>query len=202
MELPCYKPLKKLIVPVRVGSLTRIDRNYCALHPSLSVNMPLLCMFLLFDRYMKEKIKSYIHLTRFDQVIFGYLLKWILITAVVGALIGSASALLLLSLNWATDYRESHLWIISLLPLAGLAIGLMYHYLAGTAAKGNNFLIEEIHSAHNIIPFKMAPLVYIGTVLTHLFGGSAGREVQAYRWEEPLLISCHAFSGCTHMTER
>lgn len=125
---------------------------------------------------MKEKIKSYIHLTRFDQVIFGYLLKWILITAVVGALIGSASALLLLSLNWATDYRESHLWIISLLPLAGLAIGLMYHYLAGTAAKGNNFLIEEIHSAHNIIPFKMAPLVYIGTVLTHLFGGSAGRE--------------------------
>lgn len=125
---------------------------------------------------MKEKIKSYIHLTRFDQVIFGYLLKWILITAVVGALIGSASALLLLSLNWATDYRGSHLWIISLLPLAGLAIGLMYHYLAGTAAKGNNFLIEEIHSAHNIIPFKMAPLVYIGTVLTHLFGGSAGRE--------------------------
>lgn len=125
---------------------------------------------------MKEKIKSYIHLTRFDQVIFGYLLKWILITAIVGALIGSASALLLLSLNWATDYRESHLWIISLLPLAGLAIGLMYHYLAGTAAKGNNFLIEEIHSAHNIIPFKMAPLVYIGTVLTHLFGGSAGRE--------------------------
>lgn len=125
---------------------------------------------------MKEKIKSYIHLTRFDQVIFGYLLKWILITAVVGALIGSASALLLLSLNWATDYRESHLWIISLLPLAGLAIGLMYHYLARTAAKGNNFLIEEIHSAHNIIPFKMAPLVYIGTVLTHLFGGSAGRE--------------------------
>lgn len=125
---------------------------------------------------MKEKIKSYIHLTRFDQVIFGYLLKWILITAVVGALIGSASALLLLSLNWATDYRESHLWIISLLPLAGLAICLMYHYLAGTAAKGNNFLIEEIHSAHNIIPFKMAPLVYIGTVLTHLFGGSAGRE--------------------------
>ena len=79
---------------------------------------------------MKEKIKSYIHLTRFDQVIFGYLLKWILITAVVGALIGSASALLLLSLNWATDYRESHLWIISLLPLAGLAIGLMYQYIS------------------------------------------------------------------------
>lgn len=125
---------------------------------------------------MKEKIKSYIYRVRFEQVIFGYILKWILITAVAGALIGSASALLLSSLNWATDYRESHLWIISLLPLAGLVIGLIYHYFAGTAARGNNFLIEEIHSAHNIIPFKMAPLVYIGTVLTHLFGGSAGRE--------------------------
>ncbi len=125
---------------------------------------------------MKEKIKNYIYRVRFEQVIFGYILKWILITAVAGALIGSASALLLSSLNWATDYRESHLWIIGLLPLAGLVIGLIYHYFAGTAARGNNFLIEEIHSAHNIIPFKMAPLVYIGTVLTHLFGGSAGRE--------------------------
>lgn len=125
---------------------------------------------------MKEKIKNYIYRVRFEQVIFGYILKWILITAVAGALIGSASALLLSSLNWATDYRESHLWIIGLLPLAGLVIGLIYYYFAGTAARGNNFLIEEIHSAHNIIPFKMAPLVYIGTVLTHLFGGSAGRE--------------------------
>lgn len=125
---------------------------------------------------MKEKIKNYIYRVRFEQVIFGYILKWILITAVAGALIGSASALLLSSLNWATDYRESHLWIIGLLPLAGLVIGLIYHYFAGTAARGNNFLIEEIHSAHNIIPFKMAPLVYIGTVLTHLFGGSTGRE--------------------------
>lgn len=125
---------------------------------------------------MKEKIKNYIDLTRFEQIIFGYILKWLIITSVAGVLIGSASALLLSSLNWATDFRENHLWIIGLLPLAGLVIGLMYHYLAGTAAKGNNFLIEEIRSSHNIIPFKMAPLVYIGTVLTHLFGGSAGRE--------------------------
>lgn len=94
----------------------------------------------------------------------------------VGACIGSASALLLVSLEWATQYREHHLWIIALLPVAGLLIGLMYHYWAGTASRGNNYLIEEIRSPHDIIPFRMAPLVYIGTVLTHLFGGSAGRE--------------------------
>ena len=62
--------------------------------------------------------------------ILWYLLKWTVIGAVAGALIGSASALLLESLNWATDYRENNLWIIALLPLGGLAIGLMYHYLA------------------------------------------------------------------------
>ena len=94
-----------------------------------------------------------------------YLFKWLFLSAISGACIGSASALLLVSLEWATQYREHHLWIIALLPVAGLVIGLMYHYLAGTASRGNNFLIEEIRSPHDIIPFRMAPLVYIGTVL-------------------------------------
>lgn len=105
-----------------------------------------------------------------------YLLKWTILSALAGGCIGSASALLLVSLQWATEYRESHLWIIALLPFAGLLIGLMYYYWAGSAARGNNFLIDEIRSPHGIIPFRMAPLVYIGTVFTHLFGGSAGRE--------------------------
>jgi len=105
-----------------------------------------------------------------------YLIKWLAITLVAGAFVGSASALLLVSLELVTDYRESHLWIIALLPLAGLLIGLMYHYWGNSVVKGNNYLIEEIHSPHDIIPFKMAPLIYIGTVITHLFGGSAGRE--------------------------
>ena len=106
----------------------------------------------------------------------SYLAKWLTITLVAGALIGSASALLLVSLDFATNYRESHLWIIALLPIAGLLIGLMYHYWGSRVVKGNNQLIEEIHTPKNIIPFKMAPLIYIGTVITHLFGGSAGRE--------------------------
>lgn len=112
-----------------------------------------------------------------EQVpIFVYLLRWLALSALSGAVIGSGSALLLVSLEWATRIREEHLWLIALLPLAGLLIGLMYHYWAGTASKGNNYLIEEIRSPNGIIPFRMAPLVYIGTVLTHLFGGSAGRE--------------------------
>lgn len=114
---------------------------------------------------------------KFEQLpLLLYLCKWLFFSVVSGVCIGSASALLLVSLEWATQYREHYLWIIALLPVAGLLIGLMYHYWAGTASRGNNYLIEEIRSPHDIIPFRMAPLVYIGTVLTHLFGGSAGRE--------------------------
>lgn len=105
-----------------------------------------------------------------------YLVRWSILSLITGACIGSASALLLVSLEWATCERESHLWLIALLPLAGLVIGLMYHYWGGSVARGNNYLIDEVRSPQGIIPFKMAPLVYIGTVLTHLFGGSAGRE--------------------------
>ncbi len=105
-----------------------------------------------------------------------HLLKWLLIAVVVGIFVGSASALLLESLYFVTDLREGNTWIINFLPLAGLFIGLLYYYWGKSVVKGNNLLLEEIHSPKDIIPLKMAPLVYIGTVITHLFGGSAGRE--------------------------
>ena len=132
----------------------------------------------VFIGFTIKKMNSYKRLMhQAEQIpLLIYLVKWLVITLVVGVLIGSASALLLVSLNFATDYRESHLWIIALLPIAGLLIGMMYHYWGGSVVKGNNRLIEEIHTPKDIIPFKMAPLIYIGTVITHLFGGSAGRE--------------------------
>ncbi|GAA4207688.1 voltage-gated chloride channel family protein [Pedobacter jeongneungensis] len=114
---------------------------------------------------------------RFD---FGLLLlstlKWLLISALLGVIIGSASALFLSTLTWATNYREQHLWIIAFLPLAGLMIGLTYHYWGASVVKGNNLLIEELQSPKKVIPIIMAPLIFAGTIITHLFGGSAGRE--------------------------
>ncbi|RIJ41762.1 voltage-gated chloride channel family protein [Pontibacter oryzae] len=105
-----------------------------------------------------------------------YLLKWLLMCMLVGTLAGSASAFFLVSLDWVTTYRETHTWIIWLLPLGGLLVGLLYHYYGGRANGGNNLLLDEIHRPAKIIPFKMAPLVLFGTLVTHLFGGSAGRE--------------------------
>lgn len=105
-----------------------------------------------------------------------YIFKWLLISLIIGLCIGTASALFLISLNWVTAFRETHKWIIALLPVSGLFIGLLYLYFGKNVEAGNNLLIDNIHNPDKIIPFRMAPLVYLGTIVTHFFGGSAGRE--------------------------
>ncbi|WP_166925793.1 voltage-gated chloride channel family protein [Flavobacterium poyangense] len=103
-------------------------------------------------------------------------LKWVLICLLIGVFSGSASAFFLISLEWVTQFRIHHNWIIWLLPLGGLLVGLSYHHWGESVVKGNNLLLEEYETPKKTIPFKMAPLVLLGTLLTHLFGGSAGRE--------------------------
>lgn len=102
--------------------------------------------------------------------------QWMVICALIGLFSGSASALFLVVLEWFTQIREYNNWIIWLLPLGGLLIGLVYHYYGASVVKGNNLLLEEYENPQQPIPFKMAPLVLIGTLITHLVGGSAGRE--------------------------
>ncbi|MEA5428309.1 voltage-gated chloride channel family protein [Arcicella lustrica] len=113
-----------------------------------------------------------------NQQIFvlKFTLKWLLIAVIVGLAIGSASAFFLVSLDWTTHFRENHQWLIWFLPLGGLAVGAIYHYFGQDVAKGNNQLIEEIQHPEKTIPFKMMPLILLTTLLTHLVGGSAGRE--------------------------
>lgn len=114
---------------------------------------------------------------RFEQLIaLPHVIKWLPIAFVIGLLSGTASAALLASLEWATNWRESHVWIIAFLPLGGFLIGWIYHRFGKTVEAGNNLLLDEIHNPKDIIPLRMAPLVLLGTVGTHFFGGSAGRE--------------------------
>lgn len=108
--------------------------------------------------------------------LFVQLLRWLLIASCAGVLAGSASALLLVSLNVATEVRESHRWLIALLPIAGLFVGCIYKYLGSSVEAGNNLILEEVHDPQATIPLRMTPLILLGTFLTHLFGGSAGRE--------------------------
>ncbi len=108
---------------------------------------------------------------------FGYILvKWIVLGSIVGVLSGTASAVFLVTLNWATSVRTANPMLLFLLPLGGFVIGWSYYRIGGSAARGNNLVIEQVHLNKDPIPLRMAPMVLIGTVLTHLFGGSAGRE--------------------------
>lgn len=105
-----------------------------------------------------------------------FFLKYVGLALGVGVLAGTASAAFLVTLDWVTNVREANVWIIACLPLGGLAIGWMYHAWGTSVVKGNNLLIDEFHQPKEIIPLRMAPLVLSGTLITHLFGGSAGRE--------------------------
>lgn len=111
-----------------------------------------------------------------DNVLFKYVLKWTVLSGVTGVLTGCASAIFLLTLHWAGAFRDANLYFIALLPLAGFCIGWMYHRWGKEVVRGNNQIIDEYYQAEKTIPLKMAPLVFVGTILTHLFGGSAGRE--------------------------
>lgn len=102
--------------------------------------------------------------------------KWTIIAVPTGMVIGSAVALFLCLLDLATETRFEHPWLMYLLPLAGLGISILYSTLGGKSEAGNNLVIDEIHEPSTGVPLQMAPLVLLGTILTHLFGGSAGRE--------------------------
>lgn len=108
--------------------------------------------------------------------ILSYLLKWFALSIPVGLLVGSMVALFLWLLTEAIFLRFSQPYLLYLLPLAGVAIHFMYKLWGKSSEKGNNLIMDEIHQPGGGVPPQMGPLVLITTVITHLFGGSAGRE--------------------------
>ncbi|MQP76857.1 voltage-gated chloride channel protein [Stenotrophomonas sp. MYb238] len=105
-----------------------------------------------------------------------YIGKWLLIASTVALMAGSASAFFLVALDHATGWRESHRWIVWLLPLAGFGVGWIYLRLGKAVDGGNNLIIDQIHDPNKVVPLRMAPLVLGATVVSHLFGASVGRE--------------------------
>ena len=103
-------------------------------------------------------------------------IRWTLLSILCGVLAGLAAAVFLISLDWATRYRTEHSILIWALPLAGLLIGSVYHYFGKDIAAGSNLILDEIHDPAKVLSYRMAPFILLGTIITHLFGGSAGRE--------------------------
>ncbi|MFN8028432.1 MAG: voltage-gated chloride channel family protein [Acidimicrobiia bacterium] len=124
-----------------------------------------------------DALRDLVHVDWREQAkLLRHLAKWIVLGAMVGVLAGLSSAVFLEVLDWATDTRLDNPWLIALLPLGGLAVGLAYHYGGGRSSEGNNLILDEIHEPQAWVPRRMAPLVFVGTIITQLFGGSAGRE--------------------------
>lgn len=102
-------------------------------------------------------------------------LRWMILAAITGFIVGAVGILFVKGLGRANLFRTEHPQIILGLPLAGLAIVFLYKISHYENDKGTNLVISTLH-AETQIPFRMAPLIFISTITTHLFGGSAGRE--------------------------
>ncbi len=115
---------------------------------------------------MKEKIQNW------PLWVFG---KWLLLAVATGLMAGAAGTLFHFVLEEAALLRVAHGWLLYCLPAAGLIIAASYKYLAGDKDKGTNMVLTAIR-ANEPVPLATAPLIFLSTALTHLCGGSAGRE--------------------------
>ena len=102
------------------------------------------------------------------------LIKWLVLAVATGCIVGAASTLFSFTLKAVTSYRKAHEWIFLLLPLSGLAIVFLYEKF-GKEDGGTNQVLSTVRSRDDV-PILSAPLIFITTALTHLTGGSAGRE--------------------------
>jgi len=109
-------------------------------------------------------------------IILKNFIKWFLLSVLSGIIVGIVISFFLKSLQLATSIRKANPIIIALLPFGGALVSYLYLKYGKDSSKGNNLIIERINKGEADIPFRMAPLVFFGTFITHLFGGSAGRE--------------------------
>lgn len=116
-----------------------------------------------------------IYASEFSYII-RHLVKWTVIAIPVSLIVGLLVALFLYLLDASTQFRWQHSWLLFLLPIAGVVIHFLYKLWGKNAEAGNNLIMDEIHEPGGGVPARMAPLVLVTTIITHLFGGSAGRE--------------------------
>lgn len=121
---------------------------------------------------MKELIRHKIH-HNFERVMAA--VKWVIFAIISGVIIGAVGTLFYFSLSFVTLVRAEIPWLIYLLPIGGLLIVGAYRLLHDEKDTGTNLILSAIHSGDEL-PLRMAPLIFISTLITHLFGGSAGRE--------------------------
>ncbi len=127
-------------------------------------------------KYVWERFKE--EFSHFNDHFLVYL-KWLSVSLILGAIMGLIATAFYYCLNWATAYREDHGYLIWLLPIAGLVIALMYRLFdkspKNSENKGTNMALAAVNSDEQVSA-RMTPLIFISSILSHLFGASVGRE--------------------------
>lgn len=121
---------------------------------------------------MNDVVKHKIH-HNIQRVVISC--KWVIFSILVGLIVGLCGTAFFQGLAFVTIIRGQNPWLLYFLPLGGLAIVGCYHLLKDANDAGTNLVISAIHSGDEL-PLRMAPLIFFSTLITHLFGGSAGRE--------------------------
>lgn len=128
---------------------------------------------------MKEAFEK---MLRTWKSLFGALLKWMILSVVVGGAIGVIASVFSYAVAYATQFREEHVWVLFCMPLGGLLIMFLYKILGQEKNSGTNMVLAVVRSNNKDVPGRVAPLILVSTVVTHLVGGSSGREGAALQF--------------------
>lgn len=128
---------------------------------------------------MKEYIR---YLCGEWKTLFGSLFKWMIISILVGGIIGGIASVFSYAVTWATEFRQGHPLVILGMPLGGLAIVYMYKIMGQEKNSGTNMVLTVVRADDEDMPGQVTPLILISTIITHFFGGSSGREGAALQF--------------------
>ena len=128
---------------------------------------------------MNEKLKE---MREAWKNLYGSLFKWIVLSGVIGSFIGLIASGFSYAIVWATSFRQANPMIILGLPLGGLLIVWLYKITGQEKNSGTNLVLTVVRSDEEEVPGWVTPLILISTAITHLFGGSSGREGAALQF--------------------
>ena len=100
--------------------------------------------------------------------------RWLMLATIIGVVCGLVGSAFHMAVTWVTSVRLGTPWLLYLLPVGGIAITALYK-LTKTEGEGTNDIIDSIHEGSKV-PILLVPVIFVATAVTHLFGGSAGRE--------------------------
>lgn len=110
------------------------------------------------------------------------LMKWFILSTIIGITVGSIASIFFHAITWATAFRTLHPLIIFGLPIGGILIVFLYKIAGQEKDSGTNMILEAVRANEVVIPGQVTPLILISTFITHLFGGSSGREGAALQF--------------------